>query len=305
MLINIDKTKIMAFYETIEQKQLRDSSDFFINRRFPTPSKWTIDEVEEFTYLGLLLDPALFIYKAAEHACQKLNWAHLTIAAVAHNLRHDTPLEFRHTRSSPLILFRLWQSFVIPFATQNLRNLTTQTQVQKVLSTLLRSLHRTFSCYTVHDILMQEFGIAPLKLQQAMQLVSMHFRYSVTHTNLPAAHLYHLRRARMCALSHLPNSIESRIKEACNELRLPDTSPGPPQYPLQCNAPKNKTKASPTPLGSNSRSTTDGTSFLAPQSQHTLAKSTTPTYPSPRVHKHTTESDSTPPTPNYSNYPIT
>jgi hypothetical protein len=96
-----------------------------------------------------------------------------------------------------------------------------------------------------YDILMQEFGIYPFKLQQAMQLVSMHFRYFVTHTNLPAAHLYHLRRARMCALSHLQNSIESRMKEACNELRLPDTYPGPP----------------PTPLGSNPRSTTDVTSF--------------------------------------------
>jgi hypothetical protein len=69
------------------------------------------------------------------------------------------------------------------------------------------------------------------KLQQAMQLASMHFRYSVTRTHLPAAHLYHLRRARMCALSHLQNSIESRIKEACNELRLSDTYPGPPPIP--------------------------------------------------------------------------
>jgi hypothetical protein len=110
MLMNMDKTQIMAFCETIEQRELRDSTDFFIKRRFPTPSKWTIDEVEEFTYLGLLLDPAPSMYKAAEHACQKCDWAHLTIAAVAHNLRHDTPLELRHTRSSPLILFRLWQS---------------------------------------------------------------------------------------------------------------------------------------------------------------------------------------------------
>jgi hypothetical protein len=73
---------------------------------------------------------------------------------------------------------------------------------------------------------MQEFGILPLKLQQATQLVSMHFRYSVTYTHLPAAHLYHLRRGRMCALSHPQNSVESRIKEACNELRLTDTYPG-------------------------------------------------------------------------------
>jgi hypothetical protein len=150
--------------------------------------------------LGLLLDLVLSMQKTVEHACQEINWAHLTIAAVAHNLRYDTPLELRHTRSSPLILYRLWQSCVLPFATQHLRYLATQTEVQKVQSTLFSSLQRTLRCYKVHYILMQEFGIRPLKLQQAMQLVSMHFRYSVTHTHLPAAHLYHLRRSRMCAL---------------------------------------------------------------------------------------------------------
>ena len=119
---------------------MRDSHNFYIHktistyikRRYPTPSKWTIDEVQEFTYLGLLLDPALSMYEAAEHACQKINWAHLTIAAVAHNLRYDTPPELKHTRSSPLILYRLWQSCVLPFATQHLRYFTTHPQVQKV-----------------------------------------------------------------------------------------------------------------------------------------------------------------------------
>ena len=124
--------------EEEEATRTERSTDFFINHRFPTPSKWTIDEVEELTYLGLVLDPALFMYKTAEHACQKIIWAHFTIAAVAHNLRHDPPL--RHTRSSPLVLFRFWQSCVLPFATQHLGYLNTKTQVQKVQSTLLRSL---------------------------------------------------------------------------------------------------------------------------------------------------------------------
>ena len=126
---------------------------------------------------------------------------------------------------------------------------------------------------------MQEFGIPPLKLQQAMQLVSMYIRYSVTHTHLPAAHLYHLRRALICALSQPQNSVESPIKEACHELRLPETYLDHPPYPPQCE-PKSEIKASPTPLGSNPRSTTYGTSSSAPQSQHMLALSTTQTFPS-------------------------
>ena len=74
---------------------------------------------------------------------------------------------------------------------------------------------------------MQEFGIPPLKLQQAMQLAALHFRYSVTHTHLPAAHLYHLRRGKIASNTHPRNSIESRIHDACTELRLKDTYPGP------------------------------------------------------------------------------
>jgi hypothetical protein len=195
---------------------------------------------------------------------------------------------------------------VLPFATQHLRYLTTQTQVQKVQSTLFRSLQRTLRCYTVHDIIMQAFGISPLKLQQAPQHVSVHFRYSVTHTHLPAAHLYHLRRARMCDLSHPQNSIESRIKEASatnsdSQILTLD----PPPFPPQCSEHINETTASLTLLGSNPRSTTDGTSSSALQSQHMLVQLITQTYSSPHVHKHIIESDFTPPKPTYSNFPIT
>jgi hypothetical protein len=73
------------------------------------------------------------MYKAVEYTCQKINWAQLTMATVAQNLSHDTPLELRRTRSSYLLLFCLWQSYVLPFATQHLRYLTTQTQVQQLV----------------------------------------------------------------------------------------------------------------------------------------------------------------------------
>ena len=231
MQINTEKTKIMVFYETTQQKEIRRPATFHITSRFPTPAIIRLQEVVEFTYLGLTLDPGLLMHKAAKQACQKINWAHLTIAAVAHSLRHDTPQAIRHTRSSPLILFRLWQSNTLNFATQHLRYFTTQDQVNQVQSALMRSLQRTIRCYSPHAILMQEFGIPPLKLQQAMQLADLHFRYSVTHTHLPSAHLYHLRRAKIAANTHPKNSIESRIQDACIELRLRDTYPGPPSVP--------------------------------------------------------------------------
>jgi len=231
MQINTEKTKIMVFYETTQQKELRQPKTFHITTRFPTPDLIPLQEVTEFTYLGITLDPALLMHKAAAHACQKINWAHLTIAAVAHSLRHDTPRTIRHTRSCPLILFRLWQSNTLTFATQHLRYLTTQDQVNKVQGALMNSLQRTMRCYSPHAVLMQEFGIPPLKLQQATQLAALHFRYSVTHKHLPAAHLYHLRRQKIASNTHPRNSIESRIQEACLELRLKNTYPGPPSIP--------------------------------------------------------------------------
>jgi hypothetical protein len=68
----------------------------------------------------------------------------------------------------------------------------------------------------------------------------------------------------------------------------------PPPFPPQCIEPINETTASLTLPDSNPRSTTDGTSSSALQSQHMLAQLITQTYPSPQVHKHTIESDFTP-----------
>jgi len=74
---------------------------------------------------------------------QKINWAYQTVSAIAHSLKYDNPASLRRTRTSPLILYRIWQSRVLSHATQNLRNLPTPTQVQQVQSALISFLQRT------------------------------------------------------------------------------------------------------------------------------------------------------------------
>ena len=151
----------------------------------------------------------------------------------------------------------------------------------------------------------------------------MHFRHSVTHTELGSYFLFLQEQIKDNIITSLLPTYTTPKTRACVPCRILKIllSPAlkkpaansssqtltldPAPFPIQCSEPKNETTASPIPLGSNPRSTTDGTSSSAPQSEHMLARWTTPTYFSLHVHKHITESDLTPPKPTYSDYPIT
>ena len=129
---------------------------------------------------------------ATAHTCHKINWDYQTVSAIAHSLKHNTPASLRGTQTSPPFLYRIWQSCVLSHATQNLRYLLHPTQVQQVQSALISCLQRTLHCFTAAQITMLELGIPPLILRQAEQLVSLHFRYTVTHTHIISAHLHKL-----------------------------------------------------------------------------------------------------------------
>jgi len=156
------------------------------------PNPLALGEPKEFTYLDLKLDPQMTIQPATAHTCQNIHWAYQTVSAIAHSLKHDTPASLRGTRTSPLILYRIWQSCVLSHTTQNLRYLPHPTQVQQVQSALISSLQRILHCFTAAQITMLEMGIPPLLLRQAEQLISLHFRYTVTHTHLISPHHYTL-----------------------------------------------------------------------------------------------------------------
>ena len=141
MQINTDKTKIMVFYETLRSSRI--PAQFFVTLRFPLSRPATqahLKEPDTFIYLGLKLDPILSMDQVTQHIKKKINWAYLTIAAVAHSIRYDSSLRSRTTRSSPVVLFRLWQACVLPFTTQNLCYLRIPTQIQTIQTDLTNSL---------------------------------------------------------------------------------------------------------------------------------------------------------------------
>ena len=70
---------------------------------------------------------------------RKINAAHQTVAAVAHSLRYDSAAIDRGIRSSPYVLFRIWQPCVLGLATEILRYLVTNTQIDAVERTLIHS----------------------------------------------------------------------------------------------------------------------------------------------------------------------
>jgi len=96
---------------------------------------------------------------------------------------------------------------------------------------LIHSLQRTLHCFTSPHITMIELGIRPLIMQQALQLVALHSRYIVLHTNTITAKLHNLRCKFRCSNAHPQHTIENRIAKAHSTLMMSSTSPGPPLMP--------------------------------------------------------------------------
>jgi len=92
---------------------------------------------------------------------------------------------------------------------------------------------------------MVELDLPPLILQQALQLLTLHFRYTVLHTNTIASKLYNLRCKFRCSNAHPQHTIENRIAKAHSTLMISSTYPGPPSMPRSVTLakPKNKGKS--------------------------------------------------------------
>jgi len=75
-------------------------------------------------------------------------------------------------------------------------------------------------CFTASQNTILKLGIPPFILRQAEQLLSLHFRYTGTHTHLISIHLYTLKCQREAINTHPKHSLENRIEKAYHILRL-------------------------------------------------------------------------------------
>jgi len=245
------------FYETPPQRATRLPLLFHITTRFPLsqpPRTLPLKELLTFKYLDLTLDSYLTIEVAMKHIYRKINAARQTVAAVAHSLRYDSSTTDRAIRSSPYVLFCIWQPCVLGVATETLCYLVTNTQIEVVDRTFIQSLQRcgTLHCFTFPHITMIEFGIPLLMLQQALQLVALYLRYTVLHTNTIAAKFHNLRCKFRCSNAHPQHTIENIIAKAHSTLMISSTYPGPHLMPRSVSPLQNPIiKESPTPHSSN------------------------------------------------------
>jgi len=252
------------FYETPPQRANRPPLTFHITTCFPLsqpPQTLPFKELLTFKYLSLTLDSYLTIEAAMKHICRKINAAHQTVAAVPHSLRYDFSATDKGIRSSPYVLYCIWQPCVLSFATETLCCLVTNAQIDVVEHTLIQSLQLcgTLHCFTFPHITMIEFGIILLILQQALQLVALHLRYTVLHTNTIVAKFHNLRCKFRCSNAHSQHTIENIIAKAHFTLMISSTYPGPHLMPLSVSPLQNpRIKESPIPHSSNQLSAQSG-----------------------------------------------
>jgi len=142
------------------------------------------------------------------------------VAAVAHSLRYDSSATDKGIRSSPYVLLRILQPCVLGFATENLCYLVSNAQIDAVERTFIHSLQRTLHCFTSPHIIMIKLGIPPLILQQVLQLVDLHFRYTVLYTNTMTAKLYNLNCKFCYSNDHPQHTIENRTAKAHSTLMI-------------------------------------------------------------------------------------
>jgi len=93
------KIKVMAFFETPSLQKARGGQHrpgstlppFHIHTPFPTssPCSYLINEVLQFEYLGLILDPKLTMHLATTEAIRRAAHGQSVTQAVSYSLRYD------------------------------------------------------------------------------------------------------------------------------------------------------------------------------------------------------------------------
>jgi len=239
MQINTEKTKIMAFFETLPLLRARGGqrqpsptmTPFHMYSPFSTsdPRSYPILEVSQFEYLGLILDPKLTMHLATVEAIRRASQGQALALAVSYWLRYDR----NSSQLTPTQNLGLWKSIVLPHFLQNLRHIHSDTDIKKMQTSLNLSMARFLHVYGDHTGLLADTGIPPLQLTRYVYLAQLHFRLTITRPDtLPA--LLFKRLNSSLPLPNLHTSIlDYHIRYATHAFKV-DLQTGPlPDMTLQ------------------------------------------------------------------------
>jgi len=213
---------------------------FHIVAAFPSHCQCShlLEEVQEFDYLGLRLDPKLKMTSTFHRIQEKVNRSNALVFTVSHSLRYDdsSHLHRPSINATPTQAINLWKACVLPHLLQNLRYLK-ENHVESLQITLNSSLKRTLHVYG-HTTALCAMGELPLRLTQHVQLAQLHFRQTQVYKDSIPGTLYDIT---MSQFQDLPSqAMEKLMKQAQNHLH-PQPASNPPQ--VNQTLPGNKEKS--------------------------------------------------------------
>jgi len=135
-----------------------------------------LQEIKQFDYLGLRLDPMVNMKAAVSSIQEKANKAHPLVLAVSYSLRYDKHHCNPTICRSPVELLNLWKSCVLPHFLLYLRYISDETQVKTLQASLNKSLSTTMHVYGLPTALFSDTGIPPWYITQNLQLAHLEFR---------------------------------------------------------------------------------------------------------------------------------
>jgi len=185
-----------------------------------------LQEVQQFDYLGLQLDPMVNMKAAVSSIQEKANNTHFLVLAVSYSLHHDKHHSNPIICSSPVELLNLWKSCVLPRFLFYLRYISDETQVKTLQASLSQSLSTTMHVYGHPISLLSETGIPPLYITQNLQLAQLRFRL---YSSPPTTIQHFLWCLWQPLLQAVPlDTLEDRMQTAVGQVDLPRRDPNSP-----------------------------------------------------------------------------
>ena len=257
--INAGKSKIMVFHEPSDEhaKRLRRPTSrsggvktrlpptsfhprHHFPRSLPADQRVTnLEEVKEFTCLGLCLDSSLSMHAALREIKSRASKAHALVSAVSYSLRYDKRRWNTNTAdtaigAAPSRILTLWKSTVLPHYLLYLRYITTRELADSMQVAMTKSLETTLHVYGEKTSILIETGIPPLHLTQHVQLAQFRFRLRTCTGNIIPHQLWSLWEpiANQLPLTSLDRRMHASTKLLDPKLLDPD------RLPIDCPAPR-------------------------------------------------------------------
>jgi len=208
---------------------------------YPIYISTLLQEVKQFDYLGLLLDPMVNMKAAVSSIQEKANKAHSLVLAVSYSLRYDKHHSNPTICSSPVELLNLWKSCVLPHFLLYLRYIPDDTQVKTLQASLNKSLSTTMHVYGHPTALLSDTGIPPLSITQNLQLAQLRFSLYSSHPSTIQHFLWCLWQP---LLQTVPlDTLEDRMQNAVGRVDPPRRDPNSPMsHNVTLPKPHNKDK---------------------------------------------------------------